>query len=245
MDVNSYEDVQKYIQQLKELEELEKLEKSEKIETKEINEEIQEINQSNQNDNEIQSETNEINEQKDELNEIKEENENNEKEIEMKSIVQQLLTEEVKSIVSIWKSESKTLTELFSEEYSLEFEEFEKKWKTMKQEEQQTILLMAIEDLHENEKGEMAFVQNVFPDLYHLLDNPSKMIEFIQKLSQNPRFSYKELFDVDKLRETIENIVEKADALFCVTALLFARMCIALKFCLNVMIFTIAIEMNE
>ena len=234
MDINSYEDVQEYIRQLKQSQNTEEITVENQIENKteieiENKEEIQRENKI-ENENEIQNET---------TNEIEKE-----KELELETIITKLLSDELKSIISIWKSESKTLTELFLEEYQMEYQQFEEKWKSMKEEEQQSIMIMAMDDLHENEKGEMMFVENVFPDLFYLLDHPSQLPEFIQKLSSNQRFAYTELFDVDKLREMIENIVNKADSLFCVTALLFARMCIALKFCLNVMIFTIAITVE-
>jgi len=142
----------------------------------------------------------------------------------------------------MWKQESKELVELFKEEYQSEFDGFQDRWAQLENEERQTILIMTMESLHDNENGEMALLHNVFPDLFVLIEQHELILPFIQQMYVNPRYCSKDLFDLDEMKEMIEQETDRSTALYCITSLLFARMCIATKFCLHILIMTNAID---
>ncbi|EKE42328.1 hypothetical protein ENUP19_0163G0018 [Entamoeba nuttalli] len=226
-EINSYEDVQQYIHQIKQQECYNEQESQEKMEIKEEEMEIDQSNIENENEKILQ-----------EMQEIKENKRN------VKELCELLQKSEMKKITEEWNNEGIRLHEMLKEAIKEEMKTALIWWNNHSDEERRAVLMLSVHALLDDgmETGESLLLADVFPDINYLSEHPQTVMKFISNICKNPRYCNSEIFNFEELKEIFEKEVGSVMALSCITTMLDARVCIACKLCINILIITNQID---
>ncbi|ELP89865.1 hypothetical protein EIN_461610 [Entamoeba invadens IP1] len=152
-----------------------------------------------------------------------------------------LLTPEMVSRTQEWKNEREILKGILEETIKEEMKEAMVWWTSHSIEEKQTILVMAMDAVAEDENV-ITLINNIFTEINTLLDNTEDVMGFIGKVSKDSLYCYKNVFDSSQIQDEIGKNLSEMETLECLDAMLSARSCIALKLSINVLMITNQID---